>query len=71
MLAGLARILDQPAWLVPARQQALLAAQHAHLGEPHAHSLHKGALGAAVLAAELEHPDRVAFPSLMAETAWT
>lgn len=70
-LLSLAKATLDPRWLQPAREMLSLATSTAQLGEPHAHSLHKGALAVAVLAAELEYPERAAFPGLIAEAIWS
>ena len=56
-----------PFWAAAAQRMADRARSRAELSGPQAHSLHKGALGAAILADEVRHPDRAWFPGLLAE----
>ena len=58
------------AWLDAARRMAERAQAQASPTRAHAHSLHKGALGAELLAEDVRHPERAWFPGLLGEVPW-
>jgi serine/threonine-protein kinase len=69
-LLRLYRAIGDPAWLERARSLAARAAEGlgaAPLDDPRALSLYWGALGPALLAVELERPERAAFPAFEPE----
>jgi serine/threonine protein kinase len=69
-LLSLYRLTGQREWLLRARQLADRAVGAPAAPEMPAHSLYKGDLGVAVLAADLDHPESAAMPFFEAE-GWT
>jgi serine/threonine protein kinase len=70
VLLYLSSLSDDPSWLEDARRMAARARGYANARSPHSHSLHKGALGAALLTEDIQHPQRVWFPGLLGEASW-
>lgn len=71
VLLYLNALSGDPFWAEAAQRTAERARSQAALSGPHPHSLHKGALGAVLLADEVHHRDRAWFPGLLAEVPWT
>lgn len=71
VLLQLHRITGDARWRDEAARMAEHARRTADLAAPRAHSLHKGALAAVLLANEVRHADRASFPALLPELLWT
>lgn len=69
-LLNLHKHTGEPRWLERARELGRRAAEFGQFEESHPHSLYKGEISLAVLAADLEHPETALFP-FFEEEGWT